>query len=165
MKMFLLLLFLNITTAGYSQMVGVYAGKNFLPANYISFQYVFPSNYPVFLSVKGFHENFNQNRLKYTSYGLAVQVHYALFHSDEASSYWKVQLVAGTTIQRQQEHWLLPQTGVTSVGGVLGISGELPVSTAFSFSVFSEQRWFLPNVHFSKQFVLGVGLLYKLNLD
>ncbi|MBI2282845.1 MAG: hypothetical protein HYU71_03955 [Bacteroidetes bacterium] len=165
MKIFLLLLVLFITSVGASQVVGVYGGKNFLSANYLGIQYVFPSNYPLFLSAKGLYESFNQNRLKYSSYGFAVQVHYALFHSNEPSSNWNVQIGAGPIIQRKQEHWLLPRTSVTSVGAVFGISGELPVSTVFSFSIFSEQRWFLPNTHLSQQFVLGVGLLYKLNLD
>lgn len=165
MKTLLSILSLFVTYLGSSQEVGVYFGKNLLPANYFAIQYSFPSNYTSFFSVKGFYESSRQFSLQYASYGATFLVNLSFPRSTEPVQTLHFRLGAGSVIRRLREAWLLPQHAHFDVGAVLDVSAHLPVSSVFSFSFFGEQRWFLPKTPIRDQVVLGIGLRYRLNYD
>lgn len=165
MKTLLSILSLFVTNLGASQEVGVYGGKNLLPANQFAIQYSFPSNNTLFFSVKGFYESSRQFSLQYASYGATFLVNYSFSSSSESAQILSFRLGTGSVIQRSRDAWFLPQYSQIDVGVVLHVSAQLPVSSVFSFSLFGEQRWFLPKTPIRDQVVLGVGLLCRINYD
>lgn len=150
----------------YPQAIGVYAGSNLLPASHLSLEYFHPSNYPLFLSAQVFVENSRSNSLRYNAAGLGIHINYASSDASSELAALRYRAGLGLYVQEAREAWLLradKNNSALHTGATMELAGELTLSSAFSFSVFTKARWLLDAPSFSRQLVLGAGLVYKLS--
>lgn len=166
MKSICLFFLLSGWLSANSQAIGIFAGRNLFPADYLAIKYFHPSNYPIQLTAQIFLERSKRNSLRYHSYGVIVSLDYASRQETFHNSSLNYRLGLGTILQVEHEPWILngrenlnkPAFGLTGEA-----AGEWDISSAFSLSAFVQQRWLLKQVLGNRQFLIGVGLIYRLN--
>lgn len=166
MKSICLIILLSGWFTANAQAVGVFAGRSLMPADFIAIQYFHPSNFPLQLAAQFFAEASRRNHLRYTSYGTTISLVYSSGRESLTTSSLSYRIGLGTTIQIEQEPWvLIAQKGSTksSIGFTGEAAGDWAISSAFSLSLFVQQRWLLKHALGNHQFIAGVGFIFHLN--
>ncbi len=166
MKSFCFFLLLSGWLTANAQAIGVFAGRNGFPSDYIALQYFHPSNYPLQLAAQVFAEGSRRNGLRYVSYGTTVSLNYSSNQASTDKTTFSYRFGLGLQLQTEHESWVLgnrKEYATLPIGFAGEAAGEWALSSAFSLSLFIQQRWLLKQALGNRQFVFGLGLIYQLN--
>jgi hypothetical protein len=158
MKLFIVFLFLVTgATPGETQSVELRVGQSLIPGDYVAISYQQPTNFPFCFSGRAFLEKSRRNGLNYSAIGIDGLIDYP---------FGICKLSGGPTVQLESEPWIYQYRSFSArlnYGLVVGASGEIYLTEAFSITAFINQKLLFNQDLGRTSLVFGIGLKYCLS--